>query len=325
MIPAPRGALVRAVHPLVELGGETMGTTWSLKATGAAASPSRVRVVVQDALDGVVSHMSQWETASHLTRFNVAPAGARQVLPADFARVLACALEIAAETGGAFDPTLGAATELWGFGSAAWSGTVPEPEALARAGGAGWRRLSLARDGGLVQPGGVRLDLSGIAKGFAVDKVAEALLAMGVASFLIEVGGELLGHGLRPDGQPWWASLEPPRPGLRHDIRIALPGWAAATSGDYRRGFEAGGRRYSHTFDPATGAPLADTGERVVSASVLDPSCMRADALATALIVMGPGAGLAFADRKGVPALLIVEGERGLDLRPSRAWAELEA
>lgn len=266
--------------------------------------------------------MSQWEIASDITRFNTAPAGSRHRLPTDFARVLACALEIAAETGGAFDPTLGAVTELWGFGAGGWSGGVPAPAAAADAGAAcGYRRLVL-HDGLAVQPGGLRLDLSGIAKGYGVDKAAEALKALGATSFLLDVGGELRGEGLRPDGQPWWVRLEPPRPGFRHDIRVALPGWSVATSGDYRRGFEAGGRRYSHTFDPATGAPAAGG---VVSTTVLDPSCMRADALATALTVMQAQAGMAFADDKGVPALMVLDKAGRLDLHASTAWTRLEA
>jgi thiamine biosynthesis lipoprotein len=322
VIPAPRGALVRAAAPLVELSGEAMGVTWSLKASGGRASPERLRTAVQSALDGVVRQMSQWELASDLTRFNVAPAGSRHRLPAEFARVLVCALEIARDTDGAFDPTLGAATELWGFGASAWSGAAPGEAAAADAHAAGgWRRL-VFEDGVAVQPGRLRLDLSGIAKGFAVDQAAEALTALGLGAFLLEVGGELRGQGLRPDGQPWWVSVEAPRAGFQPDIRVALPGWSVATSGDYRRGFTAGGRRYSHTFDPATGAPLR--GE-VVSATVLDASCMRADALATALTVMGVEAGLAFADARRIPALLVAECDGRLTLCPSAAWGELEA
>lgn len=299
-----------------------MGVSWSLKASGGAASPERLRAVVQDALDAVVAQMSQWEIASDITRFNTAPAGSRHRLPADFARVLACALEIAAATGGAFDPTLGAVTELWGFGAQVWSGGVPDASAAAQAGAAsGYGRLTF-EDGALIQPGGLRLDLSGIAKGYGVDKAAEALEAAGAASFLLEVGGELRGQGLRPDGQPWWVGLDTPRPAFRPDISIALPGWSVATSGDYRRGFEAGGRRYSHTFDPATGSPVAGG---VISATVLDPSCMRADALATALTVMGAEAGLAFADRTDLAALLMVEEPNGIRLHASSAWTELEA
>jgi thiamine biosynthesis lipoprotein len=322
VIPAPRGALVRAVHPLVELSGPTMGVSWSLKASGGPVSPERLRVAVQDALDTVVAQMSQWEIASDITRFNTAPAGSRHRPPADFARVLGCALEIAQATGGAFDPTLGAVTELWGFGARAWSGNAPAPAPAAEAAAASGYRHLVMEDGAIVQPGNLRLDLSGIAKGYGVDKAAEALRAAGAASFLLEVGGELRGHGLRPDGQPWWVSLESPRPGFRPDLRIALPGWSVATSGDYRRGFEVGGRRYSHTFDPKTGAPI-DGG--VISATVLDPSCMRADALATALTVMGLETGIAFANRSHLAALLMVEGPDGVTMHASAVWTGLEA
>lgn len=312
---------------MVEVGGQTMGTTWSLKAAGGGGSPEVLRQAVQGALDTVVVQMSQWELGSNLTRFNTAPAGSRHLLPAEFAAVLACAVEIAQMTDGAFDPTLGAVTELWGFGSTFWSGALPSAAAAEQARAAtGWRRIALEADRSIIQPGGLRLDLSAIAKGFGVDHAAQALLALGVGAFLLEVGGELRGEGLRPDQQPFWVALESPRPAFKTEIRIALPGWSIATSGDYRRGFEAGGRRFGHSFDPATGAPVeSGAGPRTISATVLDPSCMRADALATALMVMPAEHGLALANRHQLAALLIVEDDERFDIQPSAAWAAMEA
>ena len=142
----------------------------------------------------------------------------------------------------------------------------------------GWPRLSFAPAGAhLRQPGGIALDLSGIAKGHAVDAVADLLHDAGIANALVEIGGELVGRGIRPDGDPWWVDLESP-PGLTlAPLRIALHGLAVATSGDYRRG--------AHTLDPRTGRPI-DTG--VVSASVIHETALDADAWATALTVLGP-------------------------------------
>jgi hypothetical protein len=122
----------------------------------------------------------------------------------------------------------------------------------------------------LFQPGGLRLDLNGIAKGFAVDQVAAALDRAGARSYLVEVGGELRGTGAKPDGQPWWVELERP-PTANDGLRtlVALHGLSVATSGDYRRFFEHDGRRYAHTLDPATAAPVAHA---TVSVTVLDPA-----------------------------------------------------
>jgi thiamine biosynthesis lipoprotein len=266
--------------------------------------------MAQRELDCVVRQMSPWEPLSDLSRYNRAAAGSWTPLPPAFAQVLRCALEIAEQTNGAFDPTLGALVDLWGFGPRPFSGAPPEAEDIAAArAAAGWRTLALDGDS-LFQPGGLRLDLNGIAKGFAVDQVAAALDRAGARSYLVEVGGELRGTGAKPDGQPWWVELErPPRPEARR-MTASAP-WSpctacrSATSGDYRRFFEHGGRRYAHTLDPATAAPVAHP---TVSVTVLDASCMRADAYATALTVMAPDAALAFATAHGLAAMILASG-----------------
>nr|WP_318781324.1 FAD:protein FMN transferase [Sphingomonas aliaeris] len=142
--------------------------------------------------------------------------------------------------------------------------------------------------------GGLSLDLSGIAKGYAVDAVADLLAASGIAHALVEIGGELVGRGVRPDGQPWWVDLEVP-PGLTlAPFRVALHGLAVATSGDYRRG--------EHTIDPRTGYPVVDP---VASVSVIHRSALAADAWATALTVLGVHEGIAMAEREGLAARLV--------------------
>ena len=156
----------------------------------------------------------------------------------------------------------------------------------------------------------VALDFSGIAKGYAVDAVAERLRALGCRHFLIEIGGELRGEGIRPDGQPFWVDLEtPPDIATLPILRIALCGISVATSGDYRRFREEGGRRLSHSIDPGTCAP-ADNG--VASVSVLHSSTMLADAWATAIGILGPQAGMQLAAREGLAVQMIVrEGQEG--------------
>ncbi len=286
---------------VVDLDGETMGTTWSVR----LVPPPRcdiaaMRAAVVARLDGIVAEMSHWGADSHLSRFNRAAAGTWTVLPPDFAHVIATALRIAEITDGAFDPAIGRLVDVWGFGPAPVPDLPDEAAIDAAMRVSGWQRLRFdpaARR--LCQPGGLALDLSGIAKGFAVDAVANMLAEHGVRHVLVEIGGELVGRGVRPDGEPWWVDLEIP-PGVKVEpLRVALHGLAVATSGNYRRG--------DHNLDPRTGRP-ADRGVR--SVSVLHPSAMIADAWATALTVSGP-ATLAVAEVHGIAARILTDdGER---------------
>lgn len=308
----PLGGVVHA------LTGKTMGTTWSVKLTAQpAADLPALTAMVQRSLDAVVAEMSPWEPLSDLSRYNRAPLGSWTSLPGGTATVLRRAIAIAEVTDGAFDPTLGALTDLWGFGPRPFPGEPPSSAAIEAAREAGgWKRLVLDGDA-LFQPGGLRLDLNGIAKGFGVDQAAAALERAGVKSYLVEVGGELRGTGAKPDGQPWWVELERP-PTANDALRtvVALHGLSVATSGDYRRFFDHDGKRYAHTLDPASGAP-SDHG--VVSVTVLAPTCIDADAWATALTVMGPDAALTFAATHDLPALIVSRRGKNLEERLSPA------
>jgi len=194
--PPPLGAQVHELH------GRTMGTTWSVRlVAGPRIDRAPLRRAIVDALAEVVAQMSTWAPDSDLSRFNRAAPGTWHALPDAFGQVLACALDVAARSDGAFDPTAGALVDAWGFGPLARTG-VPGAQALARARErAGWRRLTLAPGGDAVlQPGGLALDLSAIAKGHGVDLVSRRLAALGIDSHLVEVGGELRGAGVKPDG-----------------------------------------------------------------------------------------------------------------------------
>lgn len=286
--------------------GRAMGTGWRVHAVAPPIPDAALADGIARLLGEVVADMSPWEAGSAISRFNRASAGSRHALPPDFATVMAAALSLAALSDGAFDPTAGAAVDLWGFGPPDMRAMPPDPDAVTAACATiGWRRLDWqAGTRTLTQPGGVRLDLSGIAKGFAVDKVTSWLHTIGVHAALVEIGGELAGHGVKPDGSPWWVDLE--RPPLAANIiptRIALHGLAVATSGDYRRFFEAAGRRFAHTIDPRTAAPVLND---IASVSVVADRCMTADGWATALTVLGDDAGMALADRHGIAALFIV-------------------
>lgn len=302
-----------APPPLVELQGETMGTTWQVRLLlPEDCTADTVRIGIEAELAAIVASMSAWEPASDLSRYNAAPAGSWHALPAPLATVLRRGQELAAESAGAFDPTVGALVALWGFGPHAPGPQVPQPDAIADARArSGWQTLQW--DGPrLLQPGGLVLDVSGIAKGYAVDAVAAWLDARGAGAWLVEIGGELRARGRRPDGGPWQVALEHPGSvdgeGTGSVPTLALQDRALATSGDYRHYFRERGEIRSHLIDPRTGAP-ARSG--VASASVLAASAMDADALATALAVLEPEAGLALATRLGAEARVLVREGTG--------------
>lgn len=284
---------------VVTLGGETMGTMWRvLYATRDVPGAETVGVAVQARLDELVAQMSHWAPESVLSRFNRSAAGHWTGLPPDFARVIDTALRVAALSDGAFDPAIGHLVDLWGHGP---PGPMPTPDAeaidRARAKG-GWRRLRWdAGAARLWQAGGVALDLSGIAKGHAADAVADLLAAMGFRHALVEVGGELVGRGMRPDGDPWWVELETPPGMVLPPIRVALHQMAVAGSGTYRKG--------EHGLDPRIGRPPING---VIGVHVIAETAMLADALATAVAVAFPDLS-ALAPRRVAARILVRRGE----------------
>lgn len=285
-----------------------MGTNWSVQAV---APPAGAAGGVQATLDRVVAQMSQWEPDSDLARFNRAPSGTWQDIPSEFADVVAAGLEIARASGGAFDLALGELSEAWGFGAAGPVSAIPETR-KSMGGGIEFdpERRRVRRNGDAL------LDLSGIAKGYSVDLAAEWLLGQGVRHFLIEVGGELRGEGIRPDGQPWWVDVEMPPAWSGGSWRVALHDLSVATSGDYRRGIEVDGHRYSHSFDPRTGRPIANG---VRSVTVLHRRCMTADGWATALTVLGAETAIAIADAQQLAVCVLANGREYV----SRAWRNM--
>jgi thiamine biosynthesis lipoprotein len=325
--PPPTGS----VHALA---GLTMGTSWSVRLVAdGEQSPDAWRDGIQEQLDKVVQEMSHWEPDSDLGRFNRAPAGTWRLIPDGFFEVLSCAIEVAQASEDAYDPAAGALVNRWGFGPD--NGTSPRydapdfvpptrDEVAALLGDSGWQLLEFDRTTRRIrQPGGAMLDLSAVAKGYGVDVVARWLERQGVKHYLVEVGGELRGAGMKPDGQPWWVALEEPphaQAGSDDATLLALHGLSVATSGDYRRCFEMDGERYSHTIDPRTGWPVSNG---VASVTVIHESCMWADALSTALTVMGAEEGIRFADARNFAARFLVRHGDALKERASRRFLEM--
>jgi len=298
---------------VLRLKGETMGTTWSVGAVvPPGVSEPEVHGAVQAELDAVVAVFSPWERASEISRFNAAPEGVWALSQA-FWSVLDASMNLADDTDGAVDPTLGALVDLWGFGPPGprIGSPVPAEEDIAKAlTVSGWQKLRLNRDArGAMQPGGMKLDFSGIAKGHAVDRVSDALTRLGATSHLVEIGGEMRGRGVKPDGQPWWIGLEEPPGSPSSRTVAALVDIAVATSGDWRRAFEHDGRLYPHTIDGRSGRPI-DNG--VASVTVFHASAMTADAWATALTVIGPEDGPGLAEAHGLAAQMVVRTAEGV-------------
>ena len=310
---------------LFATAGTSMGTTWSARLMLPPGADGAVLAgALQGELDEIVAQMSHWDANSLLSRYNRAPAGSWHALPPQFFAVAQYALQVAAESGGAYDPAAGALVDLWGFGA---SGRYDQPgfqapqvelvaDVLARRG----ERQPVLDNAGrrLLQPGGAILDFSSVAKGYAVDRMAACLEDRSVRHFVVEAGGELRGAGVKPDGQPWWIEVEgvPDCEAVGQTI-IALHGLAIATSGDYRRSFQYRGQRIAHTLDPRSGYPV---DHDLASVTVLAPTCMAADALSTALTVLGPDDGLAFAEQRGVAARFLVRAESGLKETTTSAW-----
>jgi thiamine biosynthesis lipoprotein len=309
----------------VRLSGEALGTVWAVTLVSPDAEAldrQALRRRVMQTLDRVDRSMSHWRDDTELTRFNRdLDAGSFQLSP-ETRRVAAAALTLARETGGAFDPTVGPLVAAWGFGPEAATEEPDERELARLRERVGWQRLRWDEQQRLVRRApGVELDLSAIAKGYAADALAQMLAADQPAGVLVEVGGEVHAFGTAADGGPWRVGVESPvAPGSKLETVVALTGAALATSGDYRQVRVSEGVARSHILDPRTGQPLAN---RVASASVIAPTCMEADGVATALMVMGPEAGLAWVEeRPWLEALILVrDGDRIAERHASSGWA----
>ncbi len=270
-----------------EFQGQTMGTTYTIKYVATQPLPS-LPAKVQQALDEFNRTFSTFIADSEISRFNAREQGGSVGLSESFLPVLRVALRIAEATGGAFDPTIMPLVRAWGFGPGGERGFPTEEELAAARSRVGWRKLDVRPDGSLQADANVELDLSAIAKGAGVDRVAGLLRELGIPGFMVEIGGEVFCAGEKGAGVAWVIGVEEPGNGALAD-RVPLRDRAMATSGSYRNYLEEGGRRVHHVLDPRTGM---NADNRVVSVSVIAPSCALADGLATAFMVLGPqGAG----------------------------------
>lgn len=303
-----------------------MGTSYSVTVPTATQGQDAIGAAVRQALDRVDALMSTYRADSEVSRFNRHESVEPFPVSAETHAVLATAQELSATTGGAFDITVGPLVDVWGFGPREISEPPTEETVRRLLERTGWRKLVLDPQDRAVRKivPQLRIDLSAVAKGYAVDLVADALERLGYRRYLVEVGGELRAAGSRADGTPWRVGVESPESSGRGVQRILqITDTAVATSGNYRNFREADGQRYGHVLDPRTGRP---TTNQVLSATVLHPSAMHADALATALLVLGESEGTDLAEREELAVLLLVarDGEPPREVKSTEFHARME-
>ncbi len=303
-----------AARAAVVFSGPTMGTRYTVRvvmAPGDAVENDRVRSAIDRELAVADRLFSPWSPASEISRLNAHASAAPFPASAELIAALALAQRAAELSGGAFDPTVAPLVDAWGFGPSEKPPSVPAPAALtALRSRVGYRQLSLdaARRTVTKARPDVACDLSALAGGWAADRLVAAIAALGHEDALAEVGGEVSARGRRPDGSRWRVAVEAPQGGKVAAV-LVLEDRAVATSGDTRKAWtDPQGRRRSHVIDPRTGEPIANG---LAAATVIDRDAAWADALATALLVLGPDAGRALATRQRLAARLVLRQPDG--------------
>ena len=308
-----------------ELQGATMGTTYTVRVDSAVRpfSDGELGARVQGVLDDLNARMSTYVGDSEVSRLNAAGPDDIVTLSGDTYFVLQSAVFLAEISGGAFDPTVGALVNAWGFGPVNPSTAPSDFELASLSAHTGIENLEMSPDAMTVRKLDplARVDLSAIAKGYAADKVGDLLEENGLERYMVEVGGEVLVGEPKRDGTAWRIGIETPDVDAQHLQRLVpLQGHAMATSGNYRNFYVMDGRTVGHTIDPRDGQPVDHNG---ASVSVIHESCMMADGMATVLMVMGPDEGFEWAESNGVAAMFVVHDGQGFVERLTTAFKDL--
>ena len=301
--------------------GEIMGTVYHVKVVpGDDDLPGDLGQRIFDVLSDVDQRMSTYKPDSELNQLNRAEVGKAIPVSAPLLDVLTLSRKVYRESGGAFDPTVAPLVNLWGFGPDFHEDSIPAESAIAQLlAEVGYNHLDIDQEQAAVRKDrALSLDLSAVAKGYAVDQVAALLDTLDIANYMVEVGGEMamLGHNDR--GQPWQIAIEKPQASSRSVQQIvAIEEGAIATSGDYRNYFEKEGVRFSHTIDPRTGYPISHS---LASVTVIADNCGYADALATAFMVMGAERALALAEERNIAVFTLSKTQDGFTAAHSSAF-----
>ena len=303
------GACQNNNYKIVLINGLTMGTTYSIKIKTAdtVVNQEKIRADIEKILLEINQKMSTYIVDSELSVINFSNSLDSNLISDDLFKVISHANTISKTTNGAFDITVGPLVNLWGFGPNKSENKIPSNEEIELIKkNIGYKKIYLNKETTSIKKlhPDLYVDLSGIAKGFAVDKIALYLNSYNLENYLVEIGGELIAKGTNEDNEVWQIGIENPNNNLAKII--GLKDIAMATSGDYRNYFEKNGVRYSHTINPNTGKPIK---HKLASVTVLDKTAMNADALATAFMVLGPAKTIELANELKIGVYLIIKND----------------
>ncbi|QDU07203.1 FAD:protein FMN transferase [Gimesia aquarii] len=311
----------------LQIQGSTMGTSYHITI---CTSPSNLvdsdllKQEVDQLLENINAQMSTYIETSELSRFNQSQSDQWFEVSPSVLKVVEAGLNLSKASTGAFDMTVGPLVNLWHFGPDPGKRTLPESSQIEAARkNVGYQHIELQH----VSPAlkklipKVYLDLSAIAKGYAVDRVTSYLDSKSIENYLVEIGGEMRAKGTNQSQVPWKVGIEKPISETRKIQKVVpLSNLSMATSGNYRNFFEVNGKTYSHTIDPRTGYPVDHS---LASVTVVGETCMNCDALATCLMVLGPDEGYNWAKEREIAAYFIVKEENGFTERYSPRWQKL--
>ncbi len=313
----------RVTNEPILISGDTMGTVYKIKVSGPpdGLTDARLQQEVDDRLKYINDLMSTYLPESEISRFNRSQDDEWFEVSPETATVLGKAREISENTDGAFDVTVGPLVNLWSFGPDGRHEEIPTDDEIEQArANVGFQHIEVrASPPALLKTHpDVYVDLSAIAKGFAVDEVTRVLDGLGITRYMVEIGGEVRTGGRKQDGTSWKIGIEKPISTVRVLQHIVeLEDRALATSGDYRNFFEKDGLRYSHTIDARTGRPVA---HNLASVSVISDNCTFSDAMATALTVMGPDEAFQYATDNDIDVLLIIRVADGFEVKTTKGF-----
>lgn len=286
-----------------------MGTAWhATLVPGQGMAKDDVAVVLQQRLDELEDIFSNWRAGSAVSRFNESRSTEWQTVPRELAEIVSFAMGVSDRTGGAFDVTASPLIDLWGFGAKGRIVTPPDAESVSRAEArCGWEKLDVKLEPPMLRKSqaDLQINVSALVEGYALDDLTKRLRMRGMQNFLLEVGGEIIASGTKPDDSPWQVGVQRPEGGKGAVVgAMPLRNKALATAGTYRQFFESDGRRFPHVLDARTGRPVE---HGLVSVSVVADSGLMADAWATALLVLGPDEGRGLAEQLKLDAFFILE------------------
>ncbi len=311
------------------LRGNTMGTSYTIKALRARGKIDKEALYndIKATLDEANDKLNNWTEDTEISRFNASPSTNWQDISPTFLEVMQEAQRIHEESGGRFDVTLSPLIDMWGFGPDDNQTPPTKPEIDAALANVGQDSLlELRTDPPMLRKtrGAVSINLGAIAKGYSADLIARTLEKHKITDYLVEIGGDLIARGVNDMGVPWRVGIEKPSEiGRSVQLVVSVTDMGMATSGDYRNFFlDEEGRRMSHIIDPVTGRPVT---HNLASVTVLAPNGMRADGLATALLVLGEKEGREMANRLNIPAYFITREKDGFATSSSKAFDALMA